>query len=58
MDPVLYYGIYGEGVDKQTILRYIGYVKFCYLYNLIKNYVWRAWLKVKNWREASIIKIN
>ena len=39
MDPALYYKIYREGVDKQIILKYIKYVKLCYLYDLAKNYV-------------------
>ena len=39
MDPVLYFGIYGEGVEQTVILEYIEYVEFKHLYCLIKNYV-------------------
>ena len=42
MDPILHYKIHGEGVSKIVILRYIGYTKPRYLYNLIKDYVQRA----------------
>ena len=48
MDSALYDKIYGEGVNKQVILKYIGYAEPHYLYSLIENYVWRAWLKVEN----------
>ena len=41
MDPALYYGIYREGVNKQVILRYVGYVKSRHLYDIAENYVWR-----------------
>ena len=39
MNPILYYKIYGEGVDEQVILRYTRYTKPYYLYYLIKNYI-------------------
>ena len=42
MDPTLYYEIYEEGVNKQAILRYLEYAEFRYLYNLIKDHVWRT----------------
>ena len=40
MNPALYYKVYREGVNKQIILRYIGYPEPCYLYNLTKDYIW------------------
>ena len=42
MNPTLYYGIYREGVDKQVILRHVGYIKPSHLYSIIKDYIWRA----------------
>ena len=48
MDPTLYYKIYGEGVDKEIIPRHIKYVKFCYFYNLAKDYIWRDGPKVES----------
>ena len=42
MNLALYYKIYKEGVDKQIILKYIEYTEPHYLYNLIKDYVWKA----------------
>ena len=39
MDPALYYRIYGEEVDEQTILRYNKPVKFYKLYHLITDHI-------------------
>ena len=45
-------------MDKQVILRHTEYVKFCYLYNLTKNYVQRDRPKIKSQKKTLIIKIN
>ena len=58
MDPTLYNKIYKDGVDKETILKYTEYLKPRHLHHLIKDYVWRAKLKVKSKGKASIIKVN
>ena len=40
MDPALYFGIYGEGVEQNIILRHTKYIKSKHLPRLIKNYIW------------------
>ena len=48
MDPTLYIKVYGEGVNKVTILGYTEYTKARHLPDLIINYVWRARPKVES----------
>ena len=48
MSPALYYKIYGDGMDEEVIPRHIKYFKLCYLYYLIKNYIWRVGFEAKN----------
>ena len=40
MDPALYFGIYGEGVDQQVISKYAKYVELYYLHNSVKDHIW------------------
>ena len=58
MNPALHYKIYRDKIDKEIIIKYIKYSKFCYLYNLAENYVWGVKLKSRNKRKAFIIKVN
>ena len=58
MNLALYYGVYGEGINKQAITKHNKPVKPRDLYYLTTDYVWRNWLKVENWEKAFIIKAN
>ena len=58
MDLILYYKVYGYGINKEAVLRYIKYFKFCYLSYIIKDYVQGAKFKIGNKKKAFIIKIN
>ena len=58
MDPILYNRVYGDRVNKETILEYIEYLEFCHLYCIIENHVWRVRSEVRSWGKAFIVKIN
>ena len=58
MDPILHYRVYRGEINKEAILEYIKYFKPCHLYYIIKDHVWRAKFKIKNWRKTPIIKID
>ena len=41
MDPALYNRVYGDGINKETILGHAGYLKPCHLYYTIENHIQR-----------------
>ena len=48
MDPALYNKIYGDGINKEIIPKYVGYLKPYYLYYLTEDHVRGVKSEVEN----------
>ena len=58
MDLILYYKVYGKGINKRVIPRYTEPVKPFSVYYITVDHVWGDWPKAENRGKTSIIKVD